>query len=193
MDHSPVGHSPIGHFPMGYPERFPFPVAFFLTYPPVPMPPVTTDSPSLSSVPRAQSVVGRIAKETGVSTQEARRRLEETLKFLAVAARSERPVSPSEVIDEAWHCFLVHTRAYQEYCAEQLGQFVHHRPTGNEPAGEENESGNRDAYQRARSMAERQFGSLDTSIWPRLGEGAGCKEGACTGECSAECHGDCGT
>lgn len=146
---------------------------------------LTLDSPSIASVPRAESVVGRIAEKNQVSGEEARRRLEETLKFLSVAARAEQPVSPSKAIDEAWHCFLVHTRSYQEYCTEQFGQFVHHRPT----SGDEDDS--REAYQRARTLAKRQFGTLDSSFWPRLGEGAGCKEGACTGECDADCQGDC--
>ena len=35
---------------------------------------------------------------------------------------------PSRAVDEAWHQFILVTAAYQTFCAEALGHFLHHTP-----------------------------------------------------------------
>lgn len=35
---------------------------------------------------------------------------------------------PSQVVDDAWHEFILFTRAYQTYCQKALGRFLHHVP-----------------------------------------------------------------
>ena len=35
---------------------------------------------------------------------------------------------PSKAVDVAWHEFMVHTAAYQEWCALALERFLHHTP-----------------------------------------------------------------
>ncbi len=35
---------------------------------------------------------------------------------------------PSQVVDDAWHEFILFTRAYQAYCKQALGRFLHHVP-----------------------------------------------------------------
>ncbi|MFC3153460.1 glycine-rich domain-containing protein [Litoribrevibacter euphylliae] len=36
---------------------------------------------------------------------------------------------PSQVVDVAWHEFILFTRDYQQYCKKALGRFLHHTPT----------------------------------------------------------------
>ncbi|MNZ62831.1 hypothetical protein D3C78_809620 [compost metagenome] len=36
---------------------------------------------------------------------------------------------PSQVVDVAWHEFILFTRAYQAFCDQALGRFLHHTPT----------------------------------------------------------------
>ena len=36
---------------------------------------------------------------------------------------------PSQVVDVAWHEFILFTRNYQAFCARSLGRFLHHTPT----------------------------------------------------------------
>lgn len=36
---------------------------------------------------------------------------------------------PSQVVDVAWHEFILFTRAYKEFCDRGLGRFLHHTPT----------------------------------------------------------------
>jgi hypothetical protein len=35
---------------------------------------------------------------------------------------------PSQVVDELWHAFILHTRAYEAFCRQGFGRFLHHTP-----------------------------------------------------------------
>ena len=35
---------------------------------------------------------------------------------------------PSQVVDDAWHEFILFTRQYQRFCDQGLGRFLHHTP-----------------------------------------------------------------
>lgn len=35
---------------------------------------------------------------------------------------------PSQVVDVAWHEFILFTRSYEEFCKQGLGRFLHHTP-----------------------------------------------------------------
>jgi hypothetical protein len=51
-------------------------------------------------------------------------------QFFLACARSNRKfvAMPSQVVDAMWHEFILHTRAYQEWCSMSLGWFLHHTP-----------------------------------------------------------------
>ena len=36
---------------------------------------------------------------------------------------------PSQVVDDAWHEFILHTRVYKNFSQKALGRFLHHTPT----------------------------------------------------------------
>lgn len=36
---------------------------------------------------------------------------------------------PSQVVDVAWHEFILFTRAYEQFCQQALGRFLHHTPS----------------------------------------------------------------
>lgn len=49
--------------------------------------------------------------------------------FLAYLHSGCRPVSmPSQVVDDLWHAFILHTRTYQQFCQPAFGRFLHHTP-----------------------------------------------------------------
>ncbi|ROL69182.1 hypothetical protein BK634_15605 [Pseudomonas chlororaphis] len=49
--------------------------------------------------------------------------------FLAYLKSGQRYVSmPSQVVDDLWHEFILHTRDYDEFCRKAFGQFLHHTP-----------------------------------------------------------------
>lgn len=49
--------------------------------------------------------------------------------FLAYLRSGRRYVSmPSQAVDEVWHEFILHTRAYEQFCQKAFGRFLHHSP-----------------------------------------------------------------
>ena len=54
-------------------------------------------------------------------------RVEETLKFLNIAAYCHGNIPVSEEIDDIWHLWILETREYQKLCSQlQGGRFIHH-------------------------------------------------------------------
>ncbi len=37
-------------------------------------------------------------------------------------------LSPSALVDKAWHAFILHTREYARFCQRVAGHFIHHNP-----------------------------------------------------------------
>ncbi len=49
--------------------------------------------------------------------------------FLAYLKGGRRTISmPSQVVDDLWHEFILHTRAYEDFCRRAFGGFLHHTP-----------------------------------------------------------------
>ena len=49
--------------------------------------------------------------------------------FLAYRRSGRQYVSmPSQVVDDLWHEFILHTRAYDAFCRKAFGGFLHHTP-----------------------------------------------------------------
>ncbi|MDR4493446.1 MAG: hypothetical protein AB7P17_00460 [Nitrospirales bacterium] len=48
---------------------------------------------------------------------------------------------PSQVVDVAWHAFILSTKSYEKFCRHAFGRFLHHTPaaamkqTGKGPEG----------------------------------------------------------
>lgn len=51
-------------------------------------------------------------------------------QFFLACARSKRQfvAMPSQAVDAMWHEFILHTRAYRDWCQLALGWFLHHTP-----------------------------------------------------------------
>lgn len=47
---------------------------------------------------------------------------------LCRVARNRLVAMPSQVVDDAWHEFILFTRQYQKFCRQGLGRFLHHTP-----------------------------------------------------------------
>lgn len=138
-----------------------------------------TDARTLLSADLLETLVSNMrVKFPQMSEEYAHRGIGQMLAFLAAGAHSDTPLSPSPLVDDFWHAFLLHTKAYQEFCANRLGTFVHHQPG----FLDKNEHGGGKAL-RVRSMdAIAAAGFLvDTEFWPEL-DLAQCSQ------CHANCH-----
>lgn len=50
-------------------------------------------------------------------------------QFFRCHLHAKRFVSmPSQAVDALWHAFILDTRAYQRFCRDAFGRFLHHRP-----------------------------------------------------------------
>lgn len=86
---------------------------------------------------RNRHVIDRFVERYALPRDEAEDLFVETLRWLWLCARAERDPQAPEVfiddcmalLDEMWHTFLLFTREYSDYCAANLGGFVHHAPT----------------------------------------------------------------
>ena len=48
--------------------------------------------------------------------------------YICNQAGNKMVAMPSQVVDDAWHEFILFTRAYQQYCKKALGCYFHHTP-----------------------------------------------------------------
>lgn len=48
--------------------------------------------------------------------------------FLACVRSRSFVAMPSKAVDTLWHAFILHTRAYEDWCQLALGKFLHHTP-----------------------------------------------------------------
>ena len=49
--------------------------------------------------------------------------------YICNQANGKMVAMPSEIVDVAWHEFLLFTRDYQFFCNKGIGRFLHHTPT----------------------------------------------------------------
>ncbi|WP_144394995.1 glycine-rich domain-containing protein [Pleionea sediminis] len=48
--------------------------------------------------------------------------------YICNKAKRKMVSMPSQVVDVAWHEFILFTRQYQQFCDKALGRFLHHTP-----------------------------------------------------------------
>src|SRR5258706_7970803 len=77
----------------------------------------------------------RLARENRWTPEFASRVIEEYKRFAFLATVAGHPVSPSDIVDQAWHLHLTYTQNYwKKFCGEVLGKPLHHFPTEGGPS-----------------------------------------------------------
>jgi len=78
----------------------------------------------------AMSFAARLARENRWSDAQSHRVILEYKKFAFLAATGDRPITPSDAVDQVWHLHLTYTRDYWDrFCPQVLGRPLHHGPT----------------------------------------------------------------
>jgi len=73
--------------------------------------------------------LSRLAKENGWTPAFAQKVVEEYAKFLFIVKAAGHDVSPSPIIDKAWHLHLLNTEDYwDQFCPHVLQMALHHAP-----------------------------------------------------------------
>ena len=97
-----------------------------------------------------RNVVRRYCHEQNVSQEAGEKCFREMLKWLYLCYRYSTDEQPhgfqcsmtTEILqlDEMWHCFVLHTLDYAEFCNRYFGFFLHHQPVDNEEVESETQS-----------------------------------------------------
>ncbi len=109
----------------------------------------------------------RLARENGWDEAYARRVVEEYKRFVYLAAVSDRILTPSDDVDQAWHLHLLYSDHYWNVmCKEVLQTTLHHGPTRGGPAETKKY---KSCYARMLDGYERSFGKKPPAdIWPSV-------------------------
>lgn len=106
---------------------------------------------------------GKLAQETRLSLPEVAALLREYRRFLLLAGLSGQPVTPSRLVDEAWHLHLTHSRDYWERLVPLLGRPLHHEPA----RSAEEHAHYQQQYLRTLDLYRTTFGSpAPAAYWP---------------------------
>ncbi len=113
----------------------------------------------VDSYPAPEMLIPRISNEHDYSLPYAEGALREAKRMLYLSIVAGEAVSPSELVDMAWHEMLMFTRFYQKF-ANFIGGFIHHDPTPGPPDGGT-------MYARTKKLYEKHFGvAPDPKFWP---------------------------
>lgn len=106
-------------------------------------------------------LVDKITVNTEISSRhDVPGSVEETIKFLYLCATCETTLTPSILVDQVWHEFILFTRSYQHFCTGKLGRFVHHQPSDNSVE-------NSAQYEMTLRAYRQYFGEPPTRYWPQ--------------------------
>lgn len=105
----------------------------------------------------------KLARAQGWSQAFTARVIEEYRRFLYLTQISPRQVTPSHIVDAAWHVHLTYTRDYWDVlCPHVIGAPVHHQPC----AGEEEMPRYRLQFAATCALYEAEFGAEPPAdIW----------------------------
>ena len=160
------------------------------------MPTTVCDTATPTAAPPARDLIPaplfdrlarRIVTDHGLDRPTAERVMTEALAFLRAAAVTDRPLSPSLMVDIGWHTFILYTREYAAFCQQVAGRFLHHVPDDDtdDNAPVDGEAGHRvlrDTIAALTATGHR----IDTELWspaaPRCGSDGRCHQ------CHAGCH-----
>ena len=84
--------------------------------------------------------------------------LTEVIRFLNLIAVAEMVLTPSKSIDDAWHEFILCTKAYWSFCEDKFGRMIHHHPGGSKEK-------NRDQFGKTLEFYHEFFGPPDPRFW----------------------------
>lgn len=82
------------------------------------------------------------------------------LKNFLILRSENSNVSPSYTIDAEWHELILNTKAYREFCAKQIGEFVHHNPLDSI-----DQKKRKNRLRKTYEAYRKKFGKINESVW----------------------------
>jgi hypothetical protein len=112
----------------------------------------------------AFSFSDRLARDNGWSKLYSSRVVVEYKKYLFLCCISDKGVTPSDAVDQAWHLHLTYTESYWvKLCRNTINKEIHHNPT----KGGTTEADKFDSFYSATiKLYHQYFGKPPVDIWP---------------------------
>ena len=110
-------------------------------------------------------LISKISKSAQLRHDEVQRLIEEVIKFLNLIAFSNQQLTPSIMVDLAWHELILCTRYYHEFCDENWGEFIHHNPGGDQKKNNRN-------FQKTLILYKKYYGNVPVKFWGDVPEKA---------------------
>ncbi len=107
---------------------------------------------------RCEGVIMRYSLDKKVSYEEAEKVFVGLMQYVIATTFTAGYRTPSMIIDEMWHIYLLHMRDYEQFCADMLGSTLYHDPALDDGAFAH--------YPETRAIAAELCGELDCSVWP---------------------------
>lgn len=109
----------------------------------------------------------RLARENSWSIEYTGRVIGEYKRFIFLVAVTQKELTPSDQVDQAWHLHLAYTQSYwDKLCKEILGVELHHLPT---KGGHNEQQRFRDQYAYTLELYRAEFKQTPPDdIWPRV-------------------------
>ncbi|WP_212843863.1 hypothetical protein [Catellatospora sp. IY07-71] len=120
------------------------------------------------------------------SSDFCRRGVDQLVGFLAACGVASEPLAPSAAVDEFWHCFILRTVPYAEFCDLIAGRFIHHIPEDerpHDPRLPRVANGNATRARTIEAILTAGY-DVDPEFWPELSANCNSK---CT-QCYQGCH-----
>lgn len=103
-------------------------------------------------------LVMKIEQIPGYENLDPIKAIEEVVKFLMLIGHNKKRLSPSLMVDLAWHEFVLCTKYYADFCQSQFGRFIHHTPGGDEGV-------NQQQFKKTIQLYILHFGEPDNQFW----------------------------
>ena len=84
--------------------------------------------------------------------------LTEVVRFLHLCGFSQEILTPSILVDNIWHEFILCTKAYENFCDLNFGRLIHHYPGGSR-------QDNLQRFEKTLELYHFHFGTPDLRFW----------------------------
>lgn len=120
----------------------------------------------LATIPR--SVIKRYIREYQVTPADAEAHYRELVKFLIACSEHAASLTPSQIVDDAWHNFILFTSVYAQWCRETFGMFINHLPDDLEDDEESATDDHDNHYVASVGLLAARYG-INTKLWLTAG------------------------
>ena len=112
----------------------------------------------LTSIPVFKDKIDHISNKYGVTHHDL---TQELVRFLDLVNTTTKTLSPSIIVDLAWHELILFTRFYQQFCSKHYNRFIHHTP---------DKTGKPDVFLKTIQLYVQHYGQPHPVIWGKVAQ-----------------------